>query len=96
MVTASLIILIKNRTLKHELKTVSQEGPLKNSMYWLLVVHVAELLFLRKMRDNKGEINRDHWWVWIVMLLTYPYVLYVYYRTLIKTAHDSQQVVLSR
>ena len=85
MVTASLIILNENRSMKHELKPLKDEAPLKNSMLYLLSIHIGELIFLRKLRDHKGEINRDHWWIWIIIFLMYPYILVIYFQTIKKT-----------
>ena len=47
MVTAGLIILTENRASKHELKHFKEEGPLKDSMLYLLTLHLGELIFLR-------------------------------------------------
>ena len=68
------------------------KGPLLSCMYLLLVTHLIQFIFYRRLLSDDGKINMRHKWVWVLHVLIYPYVIYSYFydRDLASREHDGE------
>ena len=62
-------------------KQLSDEFPLLPIQCLLLVNHALQMIFLRILFDKDGRVNTSGNWVWIVHLISYAFVVYVYFFT---------------
>ena len=57
------------------------EFPLKFIVYQLLANHFLQMVFLRDFFDSHRKVNTGHRWVWYIHIVSYSYIIYVYYFT---------------
>jgi hypothetical protein len=55
--------------------------PLKSIVYQLLVNHLLQMIFLRDFYDKNRKVNTNHRWVWYFHIVSYSYIIYVYFLT---------------
>jgi hypothetical protein len=51
-------------------------------MYLLLALHFLQFIFLRHFYDEERRVNTNHWWVWCIHFMVYPYVFVCYVKDL--------------
>lgn len=71
-----------------------KEFPLKPLVYQLLVNHLLQMIFLRNFYDENRRVNTKHRWVWYFHIVSYSYIIYVYYFTdaRFKDASESSKI----
>jgi len=60
---------------------LNENFPLRWITYQLLANHFLQMIFLRDFYDEQGKVNTKNMWVWYVHLVSYLYIVYVYYLT---------------
>jgi hypothetical protein len=66
------------------------EFPLKSIVYQLLFNHLLQMIFLRNFYDENRKVNTKHRWVWYFHIISYSYIIYVYYLTNARLVDASQ------
>lgn len=73
--------MIDNLIYKDQL---AQYFPLRFIQYLLLGNHLLQIIFhvfLRNFFRHDGKLNTDYQWVWLVLLISYSYIIYSYFFT---------------
>ena len=75
------LICIDEVIIFREVNKETLQFPLKSIVYQLLVNHLLQMIFLRDFYDENRKVNTKHRWVWYFHIVSYTYIIYVYYLT---------------
>jgi hypothetical protein len=75
------LICIDEFIIFREVNKETLQFPLKSIVYQLLVNHLLQMIFLRDFYDENRKVNTKHRWVWYFHIVSYTYIIYVYYLT---------------
>lgn len=71
-----------------------EDASYKNELYVimqvLLVVHVIKFIFNRWLYDYEGDLSTDNKFVWVIVFLTYIYVVYAYISDLVANGFSKE------